>query len=390
MYCSTKSSSSKHFLVNLCLPYLFYILLLWVRSLIMGESKLCKYRLRHNNVKLSLEVASTLTVISIRRPHSGQHFLINTWLSVTGLVSAIILAFDQRDLQHPVRHGSTTYALGRVTTFWGGLSSAWFLCIRKLCQSVFQLYVRPDTLARSHGAFGCLCGLVLFPFYLIGYVLKSFVIWLDRFSTGVANGCFHQDMLFVFDPSVQARVYSSSAELDDILKFERPGEKRVCDIDRAMELALAANKIFKECHPCFPPDHWHWKVAETKKLKEIVNSVTSQSALGLSDSEYATLKQRMDACNLEKISFSRFCLFIADAVQARFSKVDIDVENSSRLMSYANNYGHLLVDGSFVGENENDHEVEFSSIPFMPSDSLRRSIVRRMSLPTFRIGGKRS
>lgn len=352
----------------------------------MGETKLCKYRLRHNNVKLSLEVASTLTIRPIRRPQSGEHFLINTWLSIRGVALAVITAFDQRDLQHPVRHGATTYALGRVTTCWGGLWSAWTLCFRKIIQSVFQLYVRPDMLARSHGAFGCLCGLILFPFYLVGYILKAFVIHVDRLGTGVANGCFNQDKLFVCDPSVQARVYSTSAEIDDILQFTRPGEKRVFDIDRAMHLALAANKLFKECDPCFPEGHWHWKVTKTKKLKEVVGRVSGQSNLCLSDTEYATLLRRFDQCDLEDISFSRFCLYIAEAVHARFAKVDLDTEDAlQRIVTTEDPYSELLVDVPMGGEDgdddDSDNEHGITS-QFFRSGSFRRKIVRRISLRT--------
>jgi hypothetical protein len=356
-------------------------------SLIMGETKLCKYRLRHNNVKLSLEVASTLTVRPIRRPQNGEHFIINTYLSTRGMILALITAFDQRDLQHPVRHGATTYALGRVTTFHGGFLSAWTLCFRKIFQSIFQLYVRPDMLARSNGAFGCLCGLVLFPFYLVGYVLKALVVFVDRLSTGIANGCCHKDILFVFDPSVQARVYSTSAEIDDILQFTRPGEKRVFDIDRAMQLALAANKMFKECDPCFPKEHWHWQVVKTEKLKEVLKRISGQSNLRLSDSEYATLRHRMERCDLEVISFSRFCLFIAEAVQARFAKVELaEVEDSLEKMTRENDqYSHFFT-AIPIGSEENDDDSSDGeggiASHFFRSGSFRRNIGHRMSLRT--------
>jgi hypothetical protein len=90
-------------------------------SLNVGETKLCKCRLRHNDVKLSLEVASTLTGRPIRHPTSEEHFMINTWLSVPAMALAVITAFDPRGLHDPVRHGAATYALDRVTTSGGGV-----------------------------------------------------------------------------------------------------------------------------------------------------------------------------------------------------------------------------------------------------------------------------
>jgi hypothetical protein len=352
----------------------------------MGETKLCKYRLRHNYVKLSLEVASTLTVRPIRLPKSGQHFLFNTWLSFRAVLLAVITAFNQRDLQHPVRLGHTTYALGRVTTVWGGIFASFTLCFRKIVQSVLQLYVRPDMLARSHGAFGCLFGLLLFPFYLVGYVLKGFVVYADRLATGIANGCFHKDLLYVFDPSVQAKVYSTTSEIDDILQFERPSEKRVFDIKRAMQIAIPANQIFKECQPCFPPEHWHWEEVEMKKLKEMLRNLSGQTTLGLSDSEYDTLTSRLDNCNLEAISFSRFCLYIAEAVKARFVKV------APRLMPetekiHDNEFGNIDVPmGGNDDDDDSDDEGVISRIFTArrlshSSESLNRRLSLRMTRP---------
>jgi UDP:flavonoid glycosyltransferase YjiC (YdhE family) len=356
-------------------------------SLIMGETKLSKYRLRHNHVKLSLEVASTLTIRPIRGPKDGQHFILNFWLSLQSVIVATLTAFDQRDLSHPVRHGATTYALGRVTTFWGGFWSSWVLCFRKLFQSVFQIWIRPDKLARIHGAGGCICGLLLFPFYMVGYALKAIVIFVDRFATGIANGCCQKDMLFVFDPSVQARVYGSTSEIDDILQFERPSDKRVFDIERALQLAIAANGMFRDCDPCFPAGCWHFKVTQTDKLREHVKRVSGQSHLGLSDSEYKTLLSRIGKYNKETISFSRFCLFIAEAVHARFVKVEVEMEDSSKFRVVKNRFGDVVVDvpmggdGDFSdGNNDDDSDIEPSSIAFFPTPSMRRNIIRRLSV----------
>jgi hypothetical protein len=355
----------------------------------MGETKLCKYRLRHNNVKLSLEVASTLTVRPIMHPTSGEHFMINMWLSVRAMALAIITAFDPRDLQHPVRHGAATYALGRITTFGGGVFSAFSLCMRKLFQSVLQLYVRPDKFARSHGAFGCLCGILLVPFYAVGYILKAFVIFVDRFGTGVANGCFRQDKLFVCDPSVQARVYSTSSEIDDILQFTRPVEKRVFDIARALQLALAGNELFKKCKPCFPPEHWHWQVVKVGELKDVVGTVAGQSKLGLSDAEFATLNLRLDRCDLKDISFSRLCLYLAEAVQARFVKVDQDIGYSPQKLSRENEFGVQVRLGGQDDHDSDSDEGGGITCRLLRSGSMGRKIVRRISLrPSFRLQGQ--
>jgi hypothetical protein len=222
---------------------------------------------------------------------------------------------------------------------------------------------------------------------MVGYALKAIVIFVDRFATGIANGCCQKDMLFVFDPSVQARVYGSTSEIDDILQFERPSDKRVFDIERALQLAIAANGMFRDCDPCFPAGCWHFKVTQTDKLREHVKRVSGQSHLGLSDSEYKTLLSRIGKYNKETISFSRFCLFIAEAVHARFVKVEVEMEDSSKFRVVKNRFGDVVVDvpmggdGDFSdGNNDDDSDIEPSSIAFFPTPSMRRNIIRRLSV----------
>jgi len=354
-------------------------------SLIMGETKLMKYQLRHNHVKLSLEVASTMTTRPIRRPKHGEHLLVNFFISLQSFISAVITAFNPVDSQHPVRRGSTTYALGRVDSFCQGLLASWGSCLRKLVQAVLQIWIRPDRLARSDGAGGCICGLILFPFYLVGYALKALLIFVDRSIVAVANGCFGKKILYAVDPSVQARVYQSNSELDDILTFERPSEKRVAEIEEALKIAHAANRMFKECRPEFPEEHWHWQEVQTKILKEAVDQSSSSLRQKLNDEEYLILKRRFGRYNRDTLSFSRFCLFLGEAVKDRFmkEKVSSAIEEEISKGIYKNSAGEVIVQVPMGGDDDTE-EASATTRHIPHATSVRRNVLKRMSLPSSR------
>ena len=155
-----------------------------------------------------------------------------------------------------------------------------------------------------------------------------------------------------------------------------------------MELARAANAMFKDCNPCFPEGSWHFKLAETEVVREHVKRITGQSSLGLSDTEYKTLLARMEKYDEETISFSRLCLFIAEAVHARFVKVDVEMAESERVKYRRNKHGDVVVDvpmgvdadDSGDGDESDDDDIGHTSLPFFPTTSMRRNIIRRLSV----------
>jgi hypothetical protein len=73
--------------------------------------------------------------------------------------------------------------------------------------------------------------------------------------------------------------------------------------------------------------------------------VADQSNLELSDAEFSTLNLRLDRCDLKDISFSRF----AEAVQARFLKVDQDIGYSPQKLSRENEFGVRVRSPSSLG-----------------------------------------
>ena len=281
-------------------------------SLLLGETHLARYRIQSSQVKISLEVAAVLRDTPIRRPTSGADFLANLITSST----AVLNWWNPIRATRQTRHAISTYALGRVHTFGQGIAAGWFGLLTEIFRGGFEIYVKSDKFARSHGACGCLFGVILAPLYILYDVLRGLVIFCDRNMVGVSNGCFGADRLFIIDPMVQAHVYQTTAYRNEILNYDLPHEARREQLKRAVRLANNARQLFLVSKPEFPDGHWHWLEVERKLLKEVVVR-QGRDRLSLKDEEYLILMDCLDACNLEGVSFSRFCLFLSEAIKNR-------------------------------------------------------------------------
>lgn len=286
-------------------------------SLLLGETNLARYRILSSNVKIGLEVASTLREKPLRTPKSGADFLVNVLISV----NIVLNWFNPNRSTRQARHAICTYALGRVHTFSQGIAAGWFGLLREVFRGLFEAYLRPDTFARTHGALGCLFGLVVAPFYILYDLLRGLLIFFDRIMVGIGNGCCGKDDLYLIDPMVQARVYQTPNDLNELLNYDSISESRRDQLKYAVRLANNASALFSTCNPQFPQGQWHWLEAEVAQLKATVIR-QGKSRLSLKDDEYEILVDCLDTCTLERISLSRFCLFLGVAVKSRLERLN--------------------------------------------------------------------
>jgi hypothetical protein len=145
-------------------------------SLLLCETKLATHQIQLSQVKISLEVASTLRDQPLRRPKTGTDFLVNILISA----NVVLNWFNPVQLTRHKRHAICTYALGRVHTCSQGMMAGWFGFLREVFRGLFEIYIKSDKFARSHGAFGCIFGLVLAPFYVLYDLLRGLLVFLDR------------------------------------------------------------------------------------------------------------------------------------------------------------------------------------------------------------------
>jgi hypothetical protein len=179
---------------------------------------------------------------------------------------------------------------------------------------LFLLFRVPDKFARKYGAFGCIYGLVVWPFYFVYAVFMMFIVFIDRQGVLIANECFGKQWLYFIDTSAVAKVYRDMSTLSSGLSVS---DVYVKYIREARLFAIEARDMFDDCSPSFPKEHWHWREVDIEKLVSTVNA-TGESKF--SEEELRTLRNRLNwaKTRMKSLSFNRFCLFIGEAVKGRF------------------------------------------------------------------------
>ena len=286
-------------------------------SLLIGQSRLAKYRVGRGvstSIKLSQEVAGVLAYENIETSNS----LIQ---SLNKRVKTILGQKTTQNGQVLIPHGTVTYALrhrGGYEGFFRGIATATNEFIHEFAVSLLQFYLVPDGFARRYGFFGCILGLILSPLYFLYHMFKTLLIAIDRLGVTIANNVFHKQWLYLIDKRALAKVYR-----EDLLSL--PSEKLVSGlnvqhISAAHQVAIAANAIFKGCKPRYPEDHWNWRQVKISALVSSIFDNDGKSKLGLRSEELHILSKRLDwaKTRMDCLSFNRFCLFIGEAVHARF------------------------------------------------------------------------
>lgn len=317
-------------------------------SLIMGRSVLAKYHTYRDRINISQEVAAAIKSKKFEIPKSGDD-LKSYFFSLT---TRWIAPFDPNQNELFVAHGTTTFALGGANVnFNRGVAASFCECIRIAVKGACQWYLRPDKYARSHGFCGCICGALLIPIYTIVYLFNSLVVFIDRLGVAFANGCFGKQWLYFIDKSVQAKVYNCPFRKEKLSNMaDRLGDERKADIKTALTIAQAANRLWEECNPEFPDEHWHWREVPVKTLQLVV-AEKGRTRLGLRDEEYEILLSRFEKYSQQgkdqQMSFSRFCLFIGEAVNNRCIEESIRKSEEIAIMEniemFSNDPTHVTV-----------------------------------------------
>jgi len=214
-------------------------------GLLMGETNLATHKLRSGNVKMSIETTACLQRIQKSSIPSEER----QWSIF---------------LKEPIEKNEVTnYAVGHVTNayegFRKGILSFFFLII----SSPLQFFFSPDKVARSHGAFGCLFGLFISPFYVVWKVLQATIYSFDCILTG-----WHNSLRLNRDEHILHTIEFLSGEnnffekniegsLNTILQLKSSetqsfSKARQDRILRALKIACKADSVFKSCRLYYP------------------------------------------------------------------------------------------------------------------------------------------
>lgn len=294
-------------------------------SLLLGESVIAKYSLQKGRIHISYEMATALATPEIDFT-SSSHNLKSTILGLwRGMVTKWISPLDPDQTEEFSSHSITKYQIGVGSdSFKKGMAGACTESGRIFLKAIFQVFLRPDKLSRSHGAFGCLCGLLLSPLYVILYFIKCMLVTVDRTVVSFANGCFGKEWVYFLDISQTTESRPNGTEVD--VKHDAAMDpKRRKKLIAAKRLAESALHVFDECQKTKNRRTRDRKVRSDSILASVIASNKTFSKLGLTQKEKDTLQSRLkkyQECVLEggdnSISFSKFCLFLGEAIQPRW------------------------------------------------------------------------
>jgi hypothetical protein len=137
---------------------------------------------------------------------------------------------------------------------------------------------------------------VISIYFVVMGVVKAVVVFFDRIALGISNGLLGTDYDYIFDPTWKARVYNTplaEAEKDRFIK-EGITRARKNELNKAMDLVVAAREVFQCAHPTYPKNHRHFVVVS---LSELIAQVKAQtkSRLALKDRECAAVIDRLES-----------------------------------------------------------------------------------------------
>ena len=182
--------------------------------------------------------------------------------------------------------------------------------------AIVEIVYRPDVWARRFGLVGCLVGVIAAPFFIVGRVLRAFVVVLDRWITGCANGCCHKNKLGTIDHTREARVHETGktipAEVNEIWARGVPTARKK-EIYRAGEVAFHAKALFTHANPQYPKEHWHYKVVNAPDLLRTLKK--DGKRLKLNRMEMDAITRLLYDRGENILSFSMFLLLLHHAVE---------------------------------------------------------------------------
>lgn len=137
---------------------------------------------------------------------------------------------------------------------------------------------------------------------------------------GIANGCCKKNYLTTIDLASHYTVHSAGDVMPEVNALATKGlsKSRKKDLVHGLELAIAVRRVFNEANPRFPPDHWHYAVANAADLKALVSSGAFQhTKLSLSADEQLAVSRELERMGDATLSFSMFCVTVRCVIRLR-------------------------------------------------------------------------
>lgn len=265
-------------------------------GLIMGETKHARYELigtnlRWNGIKVSSEVAALLAAEN----HIDWNSFWSLWCPTIGKLS------DKLWWSAGIRrHAVTSFNLtGHIKTFHHGVWAGTIGLLLGAFTSVAQIFWQPDRFARSSGALGCIFGLLISVFYVVGVAVASVLIFFDRIATGISNGCFGTDRDYVLDPSWKSRVHDTPIIQSEVDTFVTQGisKARQNEIMRALDIVVQARVVFESAKPFHQKKNTHYLVVHLTDLMNTLDeyAVKRKCRMPLTRNEVLAIKGRLEA-----------------------------------------------------------------------------------------------
>lgn len=300
-------------------------------SLIIGETKAARWELTSNSLKISSEMASMIKIEGTL--FTRQCFRESLGLYCTG---APTRAYDPLRPYRMKRHAVTTFGLNRVRGIFHGIWSGLVSFFLDIISLPALIYKKPDKYSRSHGAIGCLWGLVVSAFAIIRVIIQACIFTADRIVTGVHNQFSAETRLYSFDMTVPQRVYKHNSIEKELVTQPKMSKSRKTGLHFAMQIAFGARAVFNRSQPAFPRGHMNYKVVSTEQLLKSVEKY--QKELFLEERELAQLLKRLTRGADVKgatMSFTQFCIVLRDVICERVCNQENQDEVRSNRMRRA-------------------------------------------------------
>jgi len=309
-------------------------------SLLLGEVRRAKFCGKH--LKLCVDVAAF-----VRSQASAPSSPLHICLTRKGQTD-LFKAFQTQDkFGHNIkkRHSVTTYALGRVTTVKQGCIAGIIGFFSNLISSLGAIYFKPDKYARSHGACGCLFGLVLIAPVMAWYWVHAIIFMFDRFLTGISNDLYGKSLPYFIDPSLLTTVYDTPEVEAEAKLCGAKGWTSVRSEEYllALDLAYSAHLVFESMSPNYPAGQWHYRVAKARDLADALTvQQDSPNKLALTKKELDKITTSMRKIGDQAVSFSMFLYFIRRTIARRLCMATAQVRdrmlNNMRRPTYKEMY----------------------------------------------------
>ena len=143
----------------------------------------------------------------------------------------------------------------------------------------------------------------------------------------VTNGCCGKDYRYLFFPRGTAKVHVTATIESEFNTIVSRGitEARKQELRKALDMAVAARKIFDHSKPHFPKEHIHYYVANAS---DILNQLEKESAkkkfdkkMQLTASQTRALKKSLNDAGDAEVSFSVFVRLLAKALSGSLESV---------------------------------------------------------------------